>query len=262
MTSLTPADVDRLALVALRNWHRGGDGGYELDWYGPEVRDKYRALVVALAEVWPESVRFPAGWERGHEAKYWLQTGLTPYGLTLDPERAPGVLNWIGVNYFTPDSPHLPPTRAPEPAAPVALPTVDEVARTIERKMYAFSDDIDIAPDSNAIATARAVLDLIAARLPVWQPVEPGTVIKAGTLTRIEWADRDAREEVTRCDFKVDPTDPGGFYIDPRTVPAEPEDPAIVEVIDWWRGSIEPMATDKAAARDLLARIDAARAAR
>ena len=66
----------------------------------------------------PQPYRFPDGWERGHEAKYWVQTGLTPYGLTLDPERAPGVLNWLGVNYYTPDSPYR-----PQPAA-VVLPAL------------------------------------------------------------------------------------------------------------------------------------------
>ena len=39
--------------------------------------------------------------------------------------------------------------------------------------------------------------------LPVWQPIEPGTVIKAGTVTRIELDDRDAHEEVTRSDYTL-----------------------------------------------------------
>ena len=150
--------------------------------------------------------RFLDGWERGHEAKYWVQTGLTPYGLTLDPERAPGVLNWPGVDYYTPDSPHL-----PKPAA-VVLPTVDEVVDIINGGGF-YSD------------TARIILGLIAARLPVWQPVEPGTVIKAGTVTRIEWDDRGAREEVTRSDYTFCQTDLTRFYLDPRTVPAEPVEP-------------------------------------
>ena len=77
---------------------------------------------------------------------------------------------------------------------------------------------------------AQAVLDLIASRLPVWQPVEPGTVIKAGTVTRIELDDRDAHEEVTRSDYTLIDLNryPGHlvrFYLDPRTVPAEPAEP-------------------------------------
>ena len=155
--------------------------------------------------------RFLDGWERGHEAKYWVQTGLTPYGLTLDPERAPGVLNWLGVNYYTPDSPHL-----PKPAA-VVLPTVGEVREAIiaGTKLGGWMPH----------TAAQAVLDLIASRVPVWQPVEPGTVIKAGTVTRIEWDDRGAREEVTRSDYTFCQTDLTRFYLDPRTVPAEPVEP-------------------------------------
>ena len=206
-----------------------------------------------LAE--PQPCRFPDGWERGHEAKYWIQTGLTPYGLTLDSEHAPGVLNWLGVNYYTPDSPHL-----PKPAA-VVLPTVGEV--------------VDIIKDGGFYSdTARIILGLIAARLPVWQPVELGTVIKAGTVTRIEWDDRDAHEEVTRSDYTHCQTDLARFYLDPRTVPAEPAEPVDprVELVaeelhnhggceeTWPRCSVSTVESYRNDARDLLARLDAARA--
>ena len=48
------------------------------------------------------------------------------------------------------------------------------------------------------------------------------------------------------------------FYVDPRTVPAEPEDPAVAVVVEWLAvcGPIDAGTDD---ARDLLARIDAAR---
>ena len=103
----------------------------------------------------------------------------------------------------------------PQPAA-VVLPTVGEVVDIIKEGGF-YSD------------TARAVLGLIAARLPVWQPVEPGTVIKAGTRVR-------------RPVEHILPTDTpanDGWCIDPRTVPAGP--------VDHYRND----------ARDLLARLDA-----
>ena len=104
----------------------------------------------------------------------------------------------------------------PQPAA-VVLPTVGEVREAIiaGTKLGGWMPH----------TAAQAVLDLIASRLPVWQPVEPGTVIKAGTVTRIEWDDRGAREEVTRSDYTFCQTDLTRFYLDPRTVPAEPVEP-------------------------------------
>lgn len=84
-------------------------------------------------------VRLPDGWERGHDAKYWIKTGLTPYGLTIDEERAPGVLNWLGVDYYRPDSPHMPATPAPQPIAP------DDV-RVGDRVRIEYSVTIDTKP--------------------------------------------------------------------------------------------------------------------
>lgn len=180
------------------------------------ARDDALALLDAAADKAAELLttpRFPDGWERGHEAKYWAQTGLTPYGLTLDPERAPGVLNWLGVNYYTPDSPHLPASAA----APVVLPTVGEVREAIisGTKLGGWMPH----------TAAQAVLDLIASRVPVWQPVEPGTVIKAGTRLREDWDDQIAEWTLGE---DQDPYQNCGrrcrYYIDPATVPAEPED--------------------------------------
>ena len=96
----------------------------------------------------------------------------------------------------------------PQPAA-VVLPTVDEVVDIIKEGGF-YSD------------TARAVLGLIAARLPVWQPVEPGTVIKAGTRVRRPYlTDSGAVEHILPTDTPAN----DGWCIDPRTVPAEPVDP-------------------------------------
>ena len=178
----------------------------------PATRKNYLDAADKAAELLT-TPRFPDGWERGHEAKYWAQTGLTPYGLTLDPERAPGVLNWLGVNYYTPDSPHLPASAA----APVVLPTVGEVREAIiaGTKLGGWMPH----------TAAQAVLDLIASRVRHWVPVEPGTLIKAGTHYRIECGDGRANEYVASFDRKTDESVP--VYIDPATVPAEPEDPRI-----------------------------------
>ena len=168
-----------------------------------------------------------------------------------------------------PDCCYLP--RVPEPApspvktaespAPIVLPTVDEV--------------VDIIKDGGFYSdTARVVLGLIAARLPVWRPVEPGTVIKAGTVTRIEWDDRGAREEVTRSDYTFCQTDLTRFYLDPRTVPAEPVEPVdpraelLAEELHkhggceevWPCCSVSTVEHYRNDARDLLARLDAVRA--
>ena len=147
----------------------------------------------------------------------------------------------------------------PQPAA-VVLPTVGEVVDIIKEGGF-YSD------------TARTILYLFAARLPVWQPVEPGTVIKAGTVTRIEWDERDAHEEVTRSDYTYCQTDLARFYLDPRTVPAEPaepEDPRVELVAEelhnhggceevWPCCSVSTVEHYRNDARDLLARLDAVR---
>ena len=140
-------------------------------------------------------------------------------------------------------------TPQPQPAA-VVLPTVDEVADVLRS-----GDGLRFYSDS-----ARDILDLIAARMPVWQPVEPGAVIKAGTVTRIEWDDREAREEVTRADYTPCQTDPARFYLDPRTVPAEPEDPRVAVVAKAMSDALDDNGVTTcdwtAEARDILAKLD------
>lgn len=177
----------------------------------PATRKNYLDAADKAAELLT-APRFPDGWERGHEAKYWAQTGLTPYGLTLDPERAPGVLNWLGVNYYTPDSPHLPASAA----APVVLPTAKEVREAIiaGTKLGGWMPH----------TAAQAVLDLIASRVRHWVPVEPGTLIKAGTRVREDWDDQ-VTEWTLGEELDKDPK--RRYWFDPRTVPAEPEDPRI-----------------------------------
>ena len=101
--------------------------------------------------------------------------------------------------------------------APIVLPTAKEVREAIiaGTKLGGWMPH----------TAAQAVLDLIASRVRHWVPVEPGTLIKAGTHYRIECCDGRANEYVASCDRKTDESAP--VYIDPATVPAEPEDPRI-----------------------------------
>ena len=105
-------------------------------------------------------------------------------------------------------------TTQPEP---VVLPTVKEVREAIiaGTKLGGWMPH----------TAAQAALNLIASRVRHWVPVEPGTLIKAGTHYRIECGDGRANEYIASCDRKTDESVP--VYIDPATVPAEPEDPRI-----------------------------------
>ena len=110
--------------------------------------------------------------------------------------------------------------------APIVLPTVDEV--------------VDIIKEGGFYSvTARVVLGLIAARVPVWQPVEPGTVIKAGTVYRIDWEPGryncypPLEYDIT---LSTDWGDGRTCSIDLRTVPAEPVEP--VDPCYWTRPTL------------------------
>ena len=149
----------------------------------------------------------------------------------------------------------------PQPTA-VVLPTVEEVREAIR------AAERDGGWMEHTVA--KAVLDLIASRVPVWQPVEPGT-IRPGM--RVRYVATGGIEGI----FTVEDVADGRFYfksgyawsgmsdhawfVDPRTVPAEPEDPRVAVVREWL--SVVPLdsdAGDEGLARDLLASIDAARA--
>ena len=139
----------------------------------------------------------------------------------------------------------------PQPAA-VVLPTVDEVVDIIKEGGF-YSD------------TARAVLDLIAARMPVWQPIAPGTVIKAGTRVRCPYlTDSGAVEHILPTDTPAN----DGWCIDPRTVPVDPRAELLAEELHnhggceevWPRCSVSTVEHYRNDARDLLARLDAVRA--
>ena len=144
---------------------------------------------------------------------------------------------------------------APRETSPLRLPDVDAVARVIYES--------DGCPTSWATQlegakyeyrrNARDVLDLIAAHQPVWQRVEPGTLIKEGTRFRHEYENGDAYERIAAGNFR---TGDGSISIDPRTIP-EPEDPRVAVVLEFL-DQTEPE-THERDARELLARIDAAR---
>ena len=104
--------------------------------------------------------------------------------------------------------------------APIVLPTAKEVREAIiaGTKLGGWMPH----------TAAQAVFDLIASRVPVWQPVEPGTVIKAGTRLREDWDDQitewtlgEDQDPYQNCGRRC------RYYIDPATVPAEPEDQRI-----------------------------------
>lgn len=147
---------------------------------------------------------------------------------------------------------------APRETAPLHLPDVDAVARKIyESDSYPttrWATELEGVKDDYR-RNARDVLGLIAAHQPVWQRVEPGTLIKEGTRYRCEYGNGDAYERIAAGDFL---SGNGNISIDPRTIPAEPEDPRVAMVVEWYVNA-EPVGVNDDDARDLLSRLDAAR---
>ena len=164
---------------------------------------------------------------------------------------------------------------APQPPA-VVLPTVDEVAARLlvyDVEIGNCSDDLTWANADRELQhefreAARAVLDLIAARVPVWQPVE-WEAIRPGM--RVHWKRIDSDNEGA---FTVQDVSDGRFYfdggyvsqhmsyawaIDPRTVPAEP-DAALVETIAQAIAAGAGDSLDDLYRRDARAILDAIRA--
>ena len=148
----------------------------------------------------------------------------------------------------------------PQPAA-VVLPTVGEVREAIiaGTKLGGWMPH----------TAAQAVLDLIASRVPVWQPVEPGTVIKAGTRVREDW-DGHITEWILGQDedLYASRSRYPRYWLDPRTVPAEPVDPRAELLAEelhnhggceevWPCCSVSTVEHYRNDARDLLARLDA-----
>ena len=144
------------------------------------------------------------------------------------------------------------PCYAPRETAPLHLPDVDTLARKTYEGDSDYGTNWDSVKDSYR-ANARDVLDLIAAHQPVWERVEPGTLIKGGTRYRRETLNG-SWERIAAEDFL---TGDGIYSIDTRTVPAEPEDPRVAVVIEWYVNA-EQVGVNDDDARDLLARLDMA----
>ena len=103
---------------------------------------------------------------------------------------------------------------------PWILPTREQVARVLFASTYGDDgeqwDEVTGVRHDLYLDDADAVLAL----LSPWRPVEPGTTIKAGTRYRVEdgaWAE----EILARNDWIT--TSGERVYIEPRTVPAEPD---------------------------------------
>ena len=111
----------------------------------------------------------------------------------------------------------LPACHAPSVTDPLHLPDVDTVARAIYESDYNTNwDGASEGAKDDYLRNARDVLALIAAHQPVWQRVESGTLIKAGTRYRRVCADDSSYERIAADDFLSS----GNISIDPRTVPA------------------------------------------
>lgn len=154
---------------------------------------------------------------------------------------------------------------AAAPSPLVVLPTVDEIADVIHVSDCA--GETDVLPWNELMEVSRhaylteaaAVLDLFAARVPHWVRIEPGTDVKAGTHLLLFKPSGEYACVIAAQDSELSPDPNGGtWYVDPRTIPAEPEDPALAVIIEWM--DTPPLGNDAADASDLLTRIDAARA--
>ena len=135
----------------------------------------------------------------------------------------------------------------------IVLPTVEEASEVVSIAAHQGGSYTDYA---------KAVLDLIASRVRHWVRVEPRSLIKKGTHVR------HARhvhatgtyysvEFITMFDIHTGHGQEDRWYI-PATVPAEPEDPAVAVVMEWYRSTT----ADHDGITELLARIDAVREAK
>lgn len=133
----------------------------------------------------------------------------------------------------------------------IVLPTVEEASAVISIAAHQGGSYTDCA---------KAVLDLIASRVRHWDRVEPGSLIKKGTHVRHVHSTRTyySDEYIAMSDIHTGHGQGDRWYIDPATVPAEPEDPAVAVVMEWYRSTT----ADHDGITELLARIDAVREAK
>ena len=157
------------------------------------------------------------------------------------------------------------PCHTPRETSPMYLSDVDDVARVIYESDYSnasWATESDSVKDDYR-ANARAVLDLIANRQPVWKRVEPGAKVEKGQRYRVEYANGDAYE-LTAFGTRSIQDDGTTVYV-LHTVP-EPEDPR-VEVLAEEMEAEYPHCDDewpcagaerfRGAARRAIARLDA-----
>ena len=133
----------------------------------------------------------------------------------------------------------------------IVLPTVEEASEVVSIAAHQGGSYTDYA---------KAVLDLIASRVRHWDRVGPGSHIKKGTHERHVHATRTyySDEYIAMTDIHTGHGQEDRWYIDPATVPAEPEDPAVAVVMEWYRSTT----ADHDGITELLARIDAVREAK
>ena len=105
---------------------------------------------------------------------------------------------------------------------PWILPTREQVARALFASTY--GDDGEQWDEATGVRRDLYLddADAVLALLSPWRQVEPGTTIKAGTRYRIEDESGWCSERTSVNDWQVN-NRPNRVYIDPRTVPAEPD---------------------------------------
>ena len=132
----------------------------------------------------------------------------------------------------------------------IVLPTVEEASEVVSIAAHQGGSYTDYA---------KAVLDLIASRVRHWDRVAPGSLIKKGTYVRVHSTRTyHSAEYIAMSDIHTGHGQEDRWYIDPATVPAEPEDPAVAVVMEWYRSTT----ADHDGITELLARIDAVREAK
>ena len=105
---------------------------------------------------------------------------------------------------------------------PWILPTREQVARALFASTY--GDDGEQWDEATGVRHDFYLddADAVLALLSPWRPVEPGTTIKAGTRYRIEEPSGGCYEHTALADWEITSRS-NRTYIDPRTVPAEPD---------------------------------------
>ena len=128
-------------------------------------------------------------------------------------------------------------TWVPQQPQPIVLPSVEDVMQAICCMDY---EGVLDGPTGVHRNMAQAALDLVASRVPVWVPVEPGTVVKKGTRYRVEYPWETVGEYTASQDFRVSGSG-GRTLIDTATVPVDdPVDDQVERVAKALHGADKP----------------------